>query len=118
MDRGLDGFLDAADGDASALLLAGLIESCIEPIINASIRGKLHVSLQTRDKRQINQDAIDLVSEVKTLIIAKLTKLKSGNGHARIDNLETCTNASARNRCKDQSSQRSRGPSFFSDDLT
>lgn len=97
MSVSLNAFLQAEDQKGSSDFLALLIDESVEPAIKAYIRGKLHVSLHTSDERQINQDGIDLVSEVKTLIIAKLTKLKSGNGHAPIDNLETYVKATARN---------------------
>lgn len=81
-------FLKAGDDVASADCLTALIGGSVEPLVKGLIRGKLHVSLQIHDERQINQDAHDLVSEVKTLIIDKLNKLKTANGNGRIDNLE------------------------------
>ncbi len=76
-------------GGDSSVALAELILDGVVPLVETVIRGKLHVSLQPDDERRVNQDAIDLVSEVKTLVIARLSKLKSGNKFAAIDNFES-----------------------------
>lgn len=92
-------FLEAGDESTSAGRLTELIEECIEPLVKALVRGKLHVSLQPTDERQINQDAWDLVSEVKTLIVAKLGNLKSGTVSEGIENLEAYVKTVATNTC-------------------
>jgi hypothetical protein len=93
----LDAFLSTSNVEASSTFLADLMDGTVEPLVMTLIRGKLNVSLQPGDERQINQDAIDIVSEVKTLVITKLTKLKSGNGLAGIDNLESYVKTVATN---------------------
>ncbi len=94
----LDIFL-TADETVSAGLLTELIDERVEPLVKALIRGKLHVSLQLGDERQINQDARDLVSEVKTRVVAKLTRLKSDDAAGAIENLDAYVKTVALNEC-------------------
>ncbi len=81
-------FLQAATEKESDDSLITLVEKQIEPIIKSIIRVKLRVSLQPDDDRLSNQDALDLVSEVKTLIIPTLRNLKAESGATKIDNFE------------------------------
>lgn len=88
IDALLGDFMASVDHTESANILAEMIDRRIDPIVRAVIRGKLYVSLNPEDDRQINRDAFDLLSEIKTLIISKLTVLKAGSKTARIANLE------------------------------
>lgn len=85
-----------ADSDNS---LAELIEISVEPIVRCLIRSRLHVSLRTEDERQVSFDAQELVSEIKTTIVAKLIDLKSQTGSGRIDNLEAYVRTVSSNAC-------------------
>lgn len=68
--------------------LAAMIEERVEPVIRNILRAKFHVSLRTDDERQLNQDALDLAAEVKTLIIPELRKSNAAPGETGIKNLE------------------------------
>ena len=81
-------FVNAADDAKAADCLAVLIDRTIEPLVKDIIRGKFRVSLQESDDRHLNQNAFDLVSEVKTLIVAKLSNQRNANGTTSVDNLE------------------------------
>lgn len=92
-------FLQGGDDRASVNALAELVNSRIEPLVKAAIRGKLHVSLRPDDERRVNQDAFDLVSEVKILLVGRLTKLKSDNAAGTIDSLEAYVKTVTTNAC-------------------
>ena len=64
-----------AEQDA-AELLAKLISETAEPVIQAIICRKLRVSLRSSDGSVQNQDALDLASSVRALIISELRHLK------------------------------------------
>ncbi len=81
-------FMCADEDEKAAKCLAVLIDHSVEPLVKDIVRGKFRVSLQDSDDRSLNQNALDLVSEVKTLIVAKLSKQRNGNGFVPIDNLE------------------------------
>lgn len=93
----LEAFFAASDAVVADAVLAELIAGRVEPLVKTLIRGKLHVSLQPDDERQVNQDAFDLVSDIKTLIVAKLKAPRTGNGAGRIENLEAYIRAVAAN---------------------
>lgn len=90
-------FVNAAGDVAAAEGLAVLIDQYVEPLVKDIVRGKFKVSLQDSDDRELNQSALDLVSEVKTLIVAKLSKQRNGKGFAPIDNLEAYVKAVTKN---------------------
>ena len=50
----------------------------VQPTIEKTLRAKMHVSLKPDDFAQANQDGLELLSEVKLLLISELGKLKSG----------------------------------------
>lgn len=95
----LEVYLKSRDEGASADALAELVTQRVEPLVKAIIRGKLHVSLRVDDERQVNQDACDLVSDVKTLLIGRLTKLRSGDAKGKIDNLDAYVKTVTTNAC-------------------
>ena len=82
----------------SAEQLTRIIEECVDPIIAASIRHKLKVSLGSSDERQENEQARDLASEARTLVIDKLQKLRSGQGNS-IEDLDAYVRRVAVNVC-------------------
>lgn len=95
----LSAFLAANEESASERLLVELIDERIDPIVKKIIRAKLHASLQITDERQINQDALDLVSEVRTLVVAKLSSLKLGVCGGSIESMEAYVKTIAANAC-------------------
>jgi hypothetical protein len=84
-------YLSCGDEARSWELLESLVTQRLEPVAESFIRGKLQASLRADDDRQCNDDAMDLVSEVKALVIAKLTRLRERN--ESIVNLEAYTMA-------------------------
>lgn len=71
--------------------LSELYQTKIEPIIKRLICAKLHVSLRPNDDSKNNQDALDLLSETKVLILQKLSS--STNGDSPIRDLEAYVRA-------------------------
>jgi hypothetical protein len=81
-------FLQAANAVDSDNALVFLIEKQIEPLVKKILRGKFHASLRMGDDRQTNQDALELTSEIKALILLKLRHLKLENSNGEIKNFE------------------------------
>jgi hypothetical protein len=82
----IEAYLNAADTSDADEILVRLLEQLVEPQVTAIIRQKLQVTLNPTDDRRENQDALELAGEVKTLIVAKLAKLKTEQDPAGIDN--------------------------------
>lgn len=90
-DPALLPFLNSADARETENVLADLLAEEIEPAIKKTLRNKLHISLKLTDFSRENQDALELFSEVKLLLISELTKLKSNNNGKIIENLNSYT---------------------------
>lgn len=86
IDTALVSFLNATGKDSEDAL-AALIAEQIQPAIKKTLRAKLHVSLDPNDFNQTNQDALELLSEIKLLLISELGKLKSNANGKVIYNL-------------------------------
>ncbi len=80
-------FLHSSIGKDSEDALADLFTKQIQPIIEKTLRAKLRVSLKQNDFNQKNQDALELLSEIKLLLISELGKLKSNSNGRVIYNL-------------------------------
>ncbi len=78
-------------------MLTELIDEHVDPLVRRLVRFKFQVSLQPSDDRQVNQDGLDLASEIKTQIVARLSSLKAGNGAGPIGNLEAYVRTVAAN---------------------
>ncbi len=76
-DTALLPFLNSVMGKDAQDALTDLVAKQIQPIIEKTLRAKLHVSLKPNDFHQTNQDALELLSEIKLLLISELGKLKS-----------------------------------------
>ena len=76
--------------------LAYLCKSEIEPVLIRYFSGKLRSSLRDSDDSQVNQDALELVSEAKVRILRKLCNNAAGTG-TEIAELEAYTRTVARN---------------------
>jgi len=74
----LDEYL-AADETLSTEILVRIIDERLDPLIRSAVRRRLHVSLDLSDERRENEEARDLVSEARLLIIEKLQKLEEAN---------------------------------------
>lgn len=86
-DIALLSFLNAAGKD-SEKALADLITKQIQPVIAKTLRAKLRVSLKPNDFNPANQDALELLSEIKLLLISELGKLKANANGKVIYNLD------------------------------
>jgi hypothetical protein len=82
----IEAYLRAADTLSADEILVHLLEQLVEPQVTSLIRQKLHVTLQPTDDRRENQDALELVGEVKTLIVSKLARLKEEQSQSGIEN--------------------------------
>ncbi len=82
----IEAYLNAADTSDADEILVRLLEQLVEPQVTSLIRQKLHVTLNPTDDRRENQDALELAGEVKTLIVAKLAKLKTEQNPSGIEN--------------------------------
>jgi hypothetical protein len=93
----LDVFLQAANAENAEEALAFLIEKQVEPLVKKILRGKFHASLRIDDERLSNQDALELTSEIKALILSKLRDLKAENNGNCIENFEAYVNTTTIN---------------------
>src|SRR5215203_3944769 len=85
-DTALLPFLNAVGKDTEDAL-ADLIAKQVQPAIERTLRAKLRVSLNPNDFNQTNQDALELLSEIKLLIISEFGKLKANSNGRVIYNL-------------------------------
>lgn len=69
-------FLNAADGAQAEASLSQLISEQTESTIKEIVRNKLRVSLSATDGSHPNQEALELVTEVQTALLAGLRELK------------------------------------------
>lgn len=90
-------FVDADDDSRASECLSVLIDRSVEPLIREIVRRKFGVSLRESDERQGNQTAFDIVSEVKTKIVAELSHQRVGKRADRINNLEAYVRKTAAN---------------------
>lgn len=71
-------FLNEADTSKSEQLLAELIREHADPVIDRIIKTKLHVSLH-QDQGKENQDALEIASNLRAIVIAELRELQNGS---------------------------------------
>ncbi len=88
-DSTLIPFLRSVGKKESEDALSDLLIRHIQPIIEKSLRAKLRVSLTPTDFHQANQDALELLSEVKLLLVSELGKLRSNHTGKTIQNLNS-----------------------------
>ena len=91
-DTALLPFLNAKGKDTENAL-ADLIAEQIQPTIEKTLRAKLRVSLKPSDFNPSNQDALELLSEIKLLLISELGKLKTNSNGRVIYNLSAYVTA-------------------------
>lgn len=73
--------------------LAFVVESVIKPVV----RSKLHVSLREDDTRERNQDAIELIGDVRLGLLSELSRSSNANGG--IEDLSAYAATVAANSC-------------------
>ncbi len=78
-DLALLSFLNSATEGEMENALEMLMVKEIKPVIEKTLRFKMHVSLTPTDFSQTNQDALELFGEINVLIVSELRKLKSNN---------------------------------------
>lgn len=100
-DELLRPFLSAAGEAESESLLAGLISEHARPIIRNIIRAKLRVSFNEHDGHHLNQDALELGSDVTGTLLAELQSLKARPRQKTINNFPNYVAVVAFNACYD-----------------
>jgi hypothetical protein len=100
-DELLRPFLTAAGEAESQSLLAGIISEHAEPIITGILKAKLRVSLSQQDGRHLNQDALEINSEVKATLLASLQSLKDHTQQKTINNFQNYVAVVTFNACYD-----------------
>lgn len=85
-DPVLHPFLGSTHETQSEEFLARLICTNADPVIHAIIGRKLCVSLRPSDGRMQNQDAIELLSSVRAVLISELRNLKQSQNERFIGN--------------------------------
>jgi hypothetical protein len=69
-------FLEATDQTHAERMLAELIQDHADPIIAKILKSKLRVSMNGSHGDQLNQDALDIASELRSTLIADLRSLQ------------------------------------------
>lgn len=87
-DAALRDFLNVSDAAKSETLLEDLITARIQPVIEKTLRSKLHVSLKPTDFSPLNQEAMELAGDIKLILINELRRLKSNPNGKVIYNLD------------------------------
>lgn len=86
VEMSFSAFLRSGDSGHSEEILAALFRDELEPAIKGVVRRSMRVSLRPDDGSPANQDASDLVSEVKILLLKKLRRIKEAES-PQIENL-------------------------------
>lgn len=92
-------FLRAADEEEAGRLLALLVEEHVAPIMWAVVRRKLRVPLRECDGGERNQDALEVVAELRAALLDDLLSLRAGRRERVIGNLRGYAAAAAYNAC-------------------
>ena len=77
--------------------LAELYQDRIEPVIRRFVISKFRASLRPDDDSRQNQDALELLSETKVLVLQKLLQSQNGSGDQAIRDLEAYVRTTASN---------------------
>jgi hypothetical protein len=74
-------------------VLIRIIEEHVEPIARTIVGQKLHTSIRSSDDRAITQDGLELVSQIKTAVIGRLTEPKPPEQTRSIESLSAYVRA-------------------------
>lgn len=85
-------FASKPDNPESSSDLAKALEEDVQPIIERTLRTKLHVTLRADDCSKLNQDALEIAGNVRLQIITAL-KRNGSNGNSDIKNLRGYTHS-------------------------
>jgi DNA-directed RNA polymerase specialized sigma24 family protein len=100
-DELLHPFLRAGSSAESENLLAGIISEHAHPIIRNIIKAKLRVSFNQQDGGHLNQDALEIGSEIKGTLLAELQSLKNLPRQKTINNFRNYVAVVTYNACYD-----------------
>ncbi len=81
-------FFNSSGRAESEILLGDLMIARVQPVIEKTLRAKLHVSLKQADFSLTNQEALELAGDIKLLLISELQRLKSNPNGKVIYNLD------------------------------
>jgi hypothetical protein len=70
---------DAEHPHADQAALLDLMETRVEPAIRRVVRSKLHATLLDKDEHSENQDALELLSEIRVATLNELSGSENGN---------------------------------------
>src|SRR5437867_903908 len=98
-DPSLLGFLSAPDLAESEAALSQIISEQTESTIKGILRSKLRVSLSATDGSHNNQEALDLLTEVQTVLLEGLHELKTDASAKSITNFQGYVAAVTFNAC-------------------
>ena len=93
----LEAYILAKGEGESAEILAALFGGLIDPQIRSLVRNKLHVTLRAEDDSKVNQDALDLVGDIRAQILKKISALRSAPNGQQIGDLEAYVRTVAAN---------------------
>jgi hypothetical protein len=94
-------FLEATDHAHAQRLLAELIQEQADPIIALIIKSKLRVSVNGSRGDQLNQDALDIASELRSTLIADLRSLQHRPEEKRINSFPDYVAVKTYSACAD-----------------
>jgi hypothetical protein len=95
-------FLCAKDEVESENLLAHLLHEHVEPVINKIVRSKLRVPLSQAEGSERNQDALEIVGDLRITILSELRRLKNrSDGRASVNNLSQYVAIKTHSACAD-----------------
>lgn len=95
-------FLCAKDEVESENLLAHLLHEYVEPVITRIVRSKLRVTLSQTEGSERNQDALEIVSDLRITILSELRRLKDSSDEcSSINNLQQYVAIKTHSACAD-----------------
>ena len=93
----LNAYISATGEGESAEILAQLFEQVIDPGVRSLVRSKLHVTLRPTDDSKVNQDALDVVGDIRTQVLRKLRVLRASPNGQQIADLDAYVRTVAAN---------------------
>lgn len=97
IDDLLEAYVCSTDDRSASLLLVRIVEEHVEPIARSVVGQKLQTSIRAADDRALNQDALELVSQIKTAVVGRLTMAERSAHACSIESLAAYVRAVAIN---------------------
>lgn len=82
-------------------ILVRIVESVIEPIAVRQVQARLRITVNQLNDSVLNQDALDIISEVKLTMMASIERMRRSGDPGLIGSLEGYTATVARNTCNE-----------------